>query len=241
MDSQRTIAWPETLQEFVAEQPAPLSSATEGGYVRQGASSNLSLGHVEAKDVAPCNVPVATPARAASVAPAVSEDLADPTDVAVAPGVSEDLADPTKAAVVPGVSEDLADKAAVAPGVSEDLADKAPVAPGVSEDLAGPAVAPGVSQDLADPAQLAVAPGVLKDLADPVAPEVSDDLGEATPATPRPESVSLEIASSSQPPSPQLLALKVGHIPVWASRFSFASYFGIPCFRVSAGLRFQSA
>ncbi|CAE7467622.1 PU1 [Symbiodinium microadriaticum] len=222
MDSQRTIAWPETLQEFVAEQPAPLSSATEGGYFRQGASSNLSLGHVEAKDVAPCNVPVATPARAASVAPAVSEDLADPTDVAVAPGVSEDLADPTKAAVAPGVSEDLADKAAVAPGVSEDLADKAPVAPGVSEDLAEPAVAPGVSQDLADPAQLAVAPGVLKDLADravapgvlkdladPVAPRVSDDLGEATPATPRPESVSLEIASSSQPPSPELLALKV--------------------------------
>ena len=96
---------------------------------------------------------------------------------------------------------------------------------------------PGVLKDLAD---RAVAPGVLKDLADPVAPRVSDDLGEATPATPRPESVSLEIASSSQPPSPELLALKVGHIQVWASRFSFASCFGIPCFRVSARLRFQS-
>ena len=176
MDSQRTITWPERLDDVHEQHPfsdAPASSEVAGAYVRQGARSHLSLADLSSKDVAPGNAPVATPARAASELPAVSLDLVQvPT---TAPGVFEEVANPTQPAVAPEVSEDPADptQAAVAPpGVSEDLADptQAAVAPGVSKDLADPtqaAVAPGVFEDLADPTQAAVAPGVSKDLADP--------------------------------------------------------------------------
>ena len=241
MDSQRTITWPERLDDVHEQHPfsdAPASSEVAGAYVRQGARSHLSLADLSSKDVAPGNAPVATPARAASELPAVSLDLVQvPT---TAPGVFEEVANPTQPAVAPEVSEDLADptQAAVAPpGVSEDLADptQAAVAPGVSKDLADPtqaAVAPGVFEDLADPTQAAVAPGVSKeDLADPtqaaVAPGVLKDADEVQPASPCPESVSLAIRSGSESGSPDLLACKVGQIQVRASGFSLSWYFGL--------------
>ena len=97
MDSQRTITWPERLDDVHEQHPfsdAPASSEVAGAYVRQGARSHLSLADLSSKDVAPGNVPVATPARAASELPAVSLDLVQvPT---TAPGVFEGLADPTR-------------------------------------------------------------------------------------------------------------------------------------------------
>ena len=132
MDSQRTITWPERLDDVHEQHPfsdAPASSEVAGAYVRQGARSHLSLADLSSKDVAPGNAPVATPARAASELPAVSLDLVQvPT---TAPGVFEEVANPTQPAVAPEVSEDLADptQAAVAPGVLKDADEVQPASP----------------------------------------------------------------------------------------------------------------